>query len=941
VYYQNGDYKSSANLTAPSTVNFNFVENAAISPNQGGGYIAPSLSYSQITSSGYLGGTRGRYAAVLTNGNIVQVWMANANSLTNGYRPIFRIVNSSNTVVVSPTLISSVYYNGSYENINVAALTGGGFAVTWVNTNGGTANTVNYAIYSNTGSSVTAATQDTSFSLGNAYSPIEITGLPNGGFAIAAKPNSGATYLRAYGATGTPAYTAQNTGITGSVGYTSFAIAARSDNSVFVCDKTSAGVFTYVLYNSSGSAIVSATTFTVDSTSNFSGADASVLSDGTTIVIAYNAVSGSYLYPFVRFLPTGNTLSAATTLVPTANLFYQSGTGGNCIGILVLSNNNFIVVFSDYYNNMQYAFFNSSGTCISGSNTSGTIPQLIPGGYAQIGCHMTLIESSGYVYAYWTNNAYSSFSIQQYYCKINTSTYALTPFTSTTGGTTSLSGLPAGAQIASTVNPNSASYYSTSSSSTVSSNVPSIVSGPTVVSSSNCDAIASCTLPNGNFVIAWRNASTYVVSAYVYSPTGTLITSINVGTGYASSIVFSVKVASLSGGGFVVGYYAPNASSTNVSIYSSSYSLVSSSYVNNNGGFSTSYNFDLVGLQNNYWVIAFINGSNYSQVIVYDTAFTNLFSYSLSSNLNQGIALAANSWGGFALSGFGSGYGYCYNYTFIPYGTANWTVCNTTATSSFSAFVQNPQMACTPSGIYVMTGYYSGYPAYSAFIDVGSPTVQYTSTLTSWPTGSSSNPTSYPMMGVGLTGNGNLAIATSYDGANMGIAALPSNLTNSNANSLPYSQVGGSSTVTMFSKSSYSLIPSGIVGIAAQPRITAGVGNNFILTYRNASGYPTFLISVGTNLSYVYSVTANTTPSALVPIAPTPGSSSNIVGVFSGVAATTASAGSTGQLVINGPVLLGSSYTSTASGGFDSTGSAVRGVRGTFNGRSVNLQGNT
>jgi hypothetical protein len=69
--------------------------------------------------------------------------------------------------------------------------------------------------------------------------------------------------------------------------------------------------------------------------------------------------------------------------------------------------------------------------------------------------------------------------------------------------------------------------------------------------------------------------------------------------------------------------------------------------------------------------------------------------------------------------------------------------------------------------------------------------------------------------------------------------------------------------------------------------------------------------------------------------------SSVIGGVFSGVAATTATAGSTGQVIVNGAAQLNANYTSTSSGVVDHQGAGVNGIRGTFNGRLINMQGNT
>lgn len=937
VYFQNGDYKKPSNLTPPSSLSFGFTETAAVNPNGGGGLISPAFSYAQMQTS-IAGGSNRRFADVLTSGNIVQVF-ANYNVATaNAGRPYFRIVNSSGTVVTGPTLISSTIYSSSYSSIAVVALIGGGFAVSWLNSTGGTANSLNYAIYDNTGTVVTAVTQDTSFALsGNQYA-IEMVSLANGGFAVAAKSGgSGTIYLRSYGSTGTGAYSIVNTTIAQWSSTASFALAARSDNSVFVCDRLDSTQYQYALYNSSGVAIVSPTIFTINSTQQNGGPDATVLANGTTIVIAFYNNNGSYSYPALRFLPTGNVLSAQTTAIPIANLFYQTTYGGNYIGIKALSSDNIALVFADGYGNMQYAFYNSSGTCISGSNSAGAIPLQIPGGFCGSGNRVTLIESSGSVYAYWTNTQTTNKPVQQYQLKISTSTYLPIPLSSITGSTYTVSGQTTGALIPSTVNPNSASYYTPTTAVSVATNTPATVS-TTQIASINVDSLSNCSLTNGNFVVVYRNSSSYAVTANVYSPSGSLITSINVGTGYAGG-TWTAEVTPLSGGGFVLAYLSASTIMT-LQSYSSAYGLTTSTTFTMGSNPGTSQNFDMAGLPNNQFVIIYYSGAGYCFIDVYSSTLTVLATFTGSSySINQGFCIAANSYGGFSWTGFTGTYGYYFQYTYVPTGVNTWAQSGLVGHGQCSAYIQNPQMVSTPSGLYVFTGYQSSYPSYMMMHDTGAADVPYTAALSSWPLGSGSNPTSYPMMALGLTGNGNVVMATAYSSTNLGIACLPAQMTFSTGQPLPYS-ITGTSNVPMFSKNGYAA--SGIVpSLDAILRISPLAGNNFVITYRNNNSYPAFQIVNGTSFSVTYTVTGNSTPSNLVPVAPVSNSGANVVGVLAGVALTNATAGSTGQLAINGQVQLGSSYTSTATGAFDHTGQAVSGVKGTFNGRSVNLQGNS
>ena len=398
VYYSNGDYVSASNLPAPTSASFSVNGSLGITTSYGShASIQPVFSAAQMLSPGITGASVHKFAAVLTNGNIVQAYITSPYT-TQGtqYAPYFQIVNTAGTVLYGPTLISSTYTNSSSAAINVVALTGGGFAVVWMNSTGGTANVLNYAIYSNTGTVVTAATQDTLFGYDCSNFAFEVVAQANGGFAVAVKSTgaSGEIYLRAYGATGTPAFSWTDTGIQAdnlnSFSY-SFAIASRSDSSIFVADIYSNSQIVYRLFNGTTGASITSGSFSYNTVGGSPiGPDASVLNDGTTIVISYvasDANSSGTVLPAFRFLPSGNTLSAQTFAIPKANSLYVnaqvSNNPGNFINVLGLSAGGFVIVFSDQLGDMQYAFFNSSGTSVSPSNSSGAVPLQLNGGFLE------------------------------------------------------------------------------------------------------------------------------------------------------------------------------------------------------------------------------------------------------------------------------------------------------------------------------------------------------------------------------------------------------------------------------------------------------------------------------------------------------------------------------------------------------------------------------
>ena len=192
VYFSGNDYKSPANVTAPSTVNFAANQQQMVYSGGITGAVSPVFSATDYqTSNNSYGSSINQGMAVLTNGNIVQVF----RSYNLNY-PSFRIVNSAGTVVVATTTIStSSPFVTAGNNISVVALVGGGFAVMFNTSAGNPA----YAVYTNTGSVTTAATSD-ALSSGSTSSQtiFQMTPLANGGFAVMVQSTAGNNQVKIY-----------------------------------------------------------------------------------------------------------------------------------------------------------------------------------------------------------------------------------------------------------------------------------------------------------------------------------------------------------------------------------------------------------------------------------------------------------------------------------------------------------------------------------------------------------------------------------------------------------------------------------------------------------------------------------------------------------------------------------------------------------------------
>ena len=276
VYYQNGDYKSQANLTAPSGAPFPSLYPASIYGGASGGYT--SGIFTATTTGNTFGSSRSSMAAVLSNGNIVQVFRSYPNNYAS-----FRIVNSSNVVQVSPVNITSPNIVGAAE-VSVLALSGGGFVIYWLTSTSGS---IAYAIYSNTGVVVTAATTDVTGG-GTTNSNVRMRGvaLANGGFVLCFANATGVLWLKVYTSTGgtTTAWASSGIATISSYIQPCFAIAARSDSTFAFTWKT--GIIVYFSrFMALGAAVGGNVSVTGLQATTINAVDITCLSDGTTYVI--------------------------------------------------------------------------------------------------------------------------------------------------------------------------------------------------------------------------------------------------------------------------------------------------------------------------------------------------------------------------------------------------------------------------------------------------------------------------------------------------------------------------------------------------------------------------------------------------------------------------------------------------------------------------------
>jgi hypothetical protein len=923
VYYQNGDYKGAPNLTLPSSANFPATQTLPTNPND---WIYSTNSPGQ--GGGVFGGFVNKGSAVLSNGNVVQTLVN-----PSGYQH-FRIIDVNNTVIVAATQITTTYPCGNNtSNVGVLALTSGNFVVYWVNGSGGTATVVCYAIYTNAGGAVVAATQDTTLLASTNSGGLNGVALPNGGWVFAVCNASAQILHRGYtlsGSTVTPTYAATTLGST----YTTnmyFGVAARSDSSFIIFYPSTVSVYNYYLYSSAGAAITNSVVSVAGVTPV---CDVSVLSNGTTFVLAYKSTDAtSNTCPAFRLLPTGNVLGSEFK-ISTLNINgAQMSTGTAPINVLGLSNGNFILTFADGpagLGGLNYAVFNSSGTAVIATNSNGVIP--IPLNSVPIRSHIptTLVETSTSIFVYFPGSRArdTAFQASSHYFRLSKTTYTLLTSNgvSATVGTSSAGASGLGY---SGTTPTSIAVSAASTAVVSAQTSTSYTLAPSILYSTRVSSTSAATLPNGNFLIAYKDDVTYMVYVSVFSPFGVLIQTIAVGTGTADSNTNQIAVCALSSGKFVVSYCAVGAVITNA-MYSSAYAFINTSTWSGLSTVGNAYAVSSAGLTNDRYVVAAIDVSTYPAYQVWDNTNTSISSSVITSTASTGVSVTASNWGSFYVQMYVSGatsirvYGY-YNTT----GTTYTQIGSSQATGSGNNF--QTRLFYSNGSLYGL-GTNSGNYLYYTQEELGTAFSQAASI-------SASNALNNNWGGiVGVTGLGNPVLFYPYNGTTSNNLVGWTNGPNGNfgANYITYPATARLS----YSSIAFRAVSTGIGLLLAT---TPGVGNNIVLVFADSNGFLQYAIANVIPVSASTTLTAGTSSSVGITVSPVTQSinSSIIGGVFSGVAATTATAGSTGQVIVNGAAQLNANYTSTSSGAVDHQGSGVNGVRGTFNGRLINMQGNS
>jgi hypothetical protein len=902
VYYKDSNF-GAIPANAVATGSFPITANVPLGSSSYNNYSQMATNSATVPNGSING--RSESAAVLTNGNIVIVYTSARGGSSKIY---FKIIDQNGAQVVAPTEIP--ISNNIYDGLaTVCALSGGGFVASWRGY--GSNYNLFYAIYTNAGVVVTAATEDANLPNPSA---INVQAFAAGGFVIAANCNNGnGNYVyRRYDSTGTPVAAAANVGLSSaSSAFPIFTTVFADDSyAIYVCNTNTIAAFRYT------SAGVLVSPYGINpSDYNGSGQWCVTKLSNNNALIAYSSNSSNAQRAYV-FDPATNTVTLLGFIGDNRSNQYtvdvKGIAGGGFVNIYSYSNNSCCAA---------YAIYNNSGTKIS----AGTL--LIPGmpsNYLMSYAKFTVVETTNYFTIFYTGIQAGNTQTGTGYVQVNkTSPYALRAINATNLTLATASAAVNGyARSAST--PNSASFLAattqTLSVSTTASSGSTYQLAPATVVLKSIIWQSMTIMQDGRFVIAYSyGGGSPGVDFTVFNSDGSVYTSATVATG--SSYQGRVNCTCLVNGKLVVSY--STSSYVYFKVYSSTYSLLtsfdtSSSFGGFNGPNGTAagtQGHSICPIDSSTFAVGFVTGST-PYFAIYNDAGT-LVNYYGSPYGGLGaydIAIASNGSGSIGLSYYSSSYGTSYVEFWVRLDAISWTYNTRTGMSSGGGYNVGSTMVMSPNGTCARF-VTNGSTKYFNRTDVGnSISVSYGS----WPSANV-----YGMC-VGPTGEPVMFIADGTYGYYGYYGYSPQTSTSSGSTAYTY----GSTLVLPVN-------PSTSSGAGSCPAIVNVYGDIYAISYITTAGYLAMGLISTSSATYSLPITAGVTAS-LPALYPSPSNGYYLAGI----SASDCAAGGTGVIQTNGAATLNSQYPAgTTSQAFDFTTNTLSGVKGTIAGRNVVLKG--
>lgn len=912
VYQYNGDYQP-INSTAASSATFPVDTQKVTS------YGAGASGFQQVLSNRFSKARKS--VATLSNGNIVWTYLKWGTGST--FYPYFVITDENNNVVVAETLIEAVSAPNTQLGPSVVALSGGGFVIAWVNAS----NNIRYGVYTSTGTVTTALQTDTGVTVYSGGYELDLAARPvTGGFVFAILESStNIVKHRVYGPTGTATY-AWTSNNTQAANYYP-RVAVRSDDSfVIISMNNSTNLYIYYLWTSTNGATTNSS-FSAVPTGQFCqdvctlSSDVFIFVAGTSTGLVYRTLTGTTLSG------TSIRINPGTTQGPGSFVSARQLTSG---GWAVVYTNSSLDTANQFYANLVYVnVYNSSNTLVSVtykgsvSTYTGYAYNYIPGSNNP-NTYLGFTETANYIHV--TTDGYSSASRTMQWSRLNKTTYLPVPFTSAALSPINTSALSTAAYAPSASNPTSASFYAASTSavswSTSDPTSATINAASTLVDTNmyRIDYTDSAPLSNGGAVLVYSgyqntpSPSVYYVKYIIFGPTGAQLGSPVILNSGAGSFGL-VRVQGLSNGKFV--------------LYTNSTLYVFSNTGTQLASLAISYTIDA----NHPMTMAALSGGRFALVANATSALSynlQLVVYDDSLNVLSGPTTVA------------SGNLYPSSVTTL---NNNIYVFNTTSAGTInrvSEYVETSTNTWSATGTNTLSQ--SGYPcaAKASSFNNGSLLFNYwDGTSNAYAYQSNVDGSFYAAMSVaGMTSLAGTMNASQFNAA----------ITSNGNVVLVASQTATAATMMEF-RYQFAGVNGGNVAITilgnypsdgARQAIAALTGERIMLGYvyrdptyaRDSMGVAIFNVGKFQGTQPITAGSSISNPA--IALSPATGFR------LTGVATSTAPAGGTGTVVINGNATLNSNYPSIASPGqsFDFSGPVAFGAAGSVIGRNVTLQGN-
>lgn len=904
VYYKDGNFgpvPGNAASTAPFAIT---TANAAL-----GGPFGRN-SFVSVFNSDFAQAVSGRqkFAATLTNGNIVVVYSGGRPNTTGQGSPFFRIVNSSFNTVVNETTIE--VNNVLNSAIGVAALTGGGFAVAFTMTT----QQLRVAIFSNTGAVVTAPFTAAGFSSLNNHFDIEP--LPSGGFVIAANQTAAALQYRVATFTATGTQVATNSPVISTFNSNDTPqIAVLSDGRFAVITRSAVGTAIIVGFNADCTTVGAGQVFGIADPNGSGGSVSIGVLSNNEVVAAYSDGGACFIR---KYFISSNSLGSATNLnfgqpayLPTLTVL-----PGDNIAVLmeVNSGQTALEVVSSALANVSLVYYPGISIDTVNGNKLAVCGILV-------GSTLTVFIST-----VGTSNASQPCTPIAYFQFGNTAPYAPI-YRRTSPVTVGTVTVPVSGYARGGATPNVGAFFPVSSATLSISHTPlngsNFIRAPYAARGGVIYA-DSCVLLDGRMVVAYGTA-TSSIGFLIVNSSGSVVSDTTFNSGGSGNVI--VKCTALNNGGMVLAFASSNdLNAIFIRVYSSTLDLLtattltaaslitprdSATYVQ--GGFGIS------SLGSSGFIVSFTdNSTNRPAYCIFNSSVGLVASEIIAeSGANVSPTVAGNIDGTFSMTWFNTSTG---NARYVKYvqiaantwnrilGASNisWATTNTMTTTS--------KMAPGGTGFHIFNGS-AGNDALLYTFGNGTATIQ------TYNLGASSTSMSHAVA-FGGTGEAVLVdIDAVYTKAMQVYAAGSTYMTTGPVQN-------NSLTITNANASTSNPGPCAICECLYD--------NVYALGFRGTDG----ALYIGTfssaSRTYSTSVVAGVTPSAGgLSLSPANGY------YLSGVSASDCAAGGTGVIQTNGAATLSSQYpVGTTPQAFDFSSPAVNvGVRGTIAGRNMIISG--